>query len=412
MLTFSKLFDLSLDSKGIAVMKNAMQSIRQERDSNKVGYYKLPTHSLSHLEELKTINAENTEQIIIIGIGGSSLGIKAINSILHPYTKDAKEMIFLENSDPITIFSNLEKIKKDKALFFVISKSGSTIETTSIFKTVISHCKLELNGLDKKRIITITDKGSALSAFAKYHKLKEFNIPDNVGGRFSVLSAVGIVPLSIAGYDTRSLLKGAEEMMEDFFAGNAKHILEKAYYLYKNSQKQSINVLFSYADHLEDLTKWYVQLWGESLGKINNEGKRVGLTPIGLTGAVDQHSFLQLIIEGPQNKNVTFISIEDFCSDLSIPNISLQGIEKTNFVNEQSYSKLINAQCDATLQSVTQSGVGADIIKMDKVSAINIGKLIVYFEILTSLVGSMLKVNTYDQPGVELGKTILYEKLS
>ena len=412
MLTFSKLFDLSLDSKGIAVMKNAMQSIRQERDSNKVGYYKLPTHSLSHLEELKTINAENTEQIIIIGIGGSSLGIKAINSILHPYTKDAKEMIFLENSDPITIFSNLEKIKKDKALFFVISKSGSTIETTSIFKTVISHCKLELNGLDKKRIITITDKGSALSAFAKYHKLKEFNIPDNVGGRFSVLSAVGIVPLSIAGYDTRSLLKGAEEMMEDFFAGNAKHILEKAYYLYKNSQKQSINVLFSYADHLEDLTKWYVQLWGESLGKINNEGKRVGLTPIGLTGAVDQHSFLQLIIEGPQNKNVTFISIEDFCSDLSIPNISLQGIEKTNFVNEQSYSKLINTQCDATLQSVTQSGVGADIIKMDKVSAINIGKLIVYFEILTSLVGSMLRVNTYDQPGVELGKTILYEKLS
>lgn len=412
MLTFSKHFNLSLDSKGIAVMKNAMQSIRQERDSNKVGYYKLPTHSLSHLEELKTINAENTEQIIIIGIGGSSLGIKAINSILHPYTKDAKEMIFLENSDPITIFSNLEKIKKDKALFFVISKSGSTIETTSIFKTVISHCKLELNGLDKKRIITITDKGSALSAFAKYHKLKEFNIPDNVGGRFSVLSAVGIVPLSIAGYDMKSLLEGAEEMMEDFFAGNAKHILEKAYYLYKNSQKQSINVLFSYADHLEDLTKWYVQLWGESLGKINNEGKRVGLTPIGLTGAVDQHSFLQLIIEGPQNKNVTFISIEDFCNNLSIPNISLRGIEKTNFVNEQSYSKLINTQCDATLQSVTQSGVGADIIKMDKVSAINIGKLIVYFEILTSLVGSMLKVNTYDQPGVELGKTILYEKLS
>jgi glucose-6-phosphate isomerase len=260
--------------------------------------------------------------------------------------------------------------------------------------------------------MVVTDEGSVLSDFAKHHGLREFNIPHNVGGRFSILSAVGIAPLTLAGFDTKRLLEGAAAMVESFFEGKEAHLLSKALHLFQNSSKESINVLFSYADRLENLTKWYVQLWGESLGKIDANGQSVGLTPIGLIGAVDQHSFLQLIIEGPKDKSVTFIKIEDFQREIAIPNITLHGIEKTNFINGKNFGTLINAQADATLQSIIDSGINCDTITLDIIDEHNIGSLLAYYELLTSLVGAMFEVNTYDQPGVELGKVILYKNLS
>ena len=392
-------------------MQDAFEDVKDEMQSDKIGYYKLPTLSLKFIEQLKDIDTSSFEQIVVIGVGGSSLGIKAINSILRPLTPEAKEMIFFENSDPITISENLLKVDKDRACFFIISKSGSTIETTSIFKTIIHHFNLDLDADDSSRIFAITDKGSSLSTFAKHYKLQEFNIPDNVGGRFSVLSAVGVVPLAIAGYNVEAILYGAQDFVSSFFNAQEEHLLQKANFFYENSKVQNINVVFSYSDVLDNFTKWYVQLWGESLGKLNKDGSRVGFTPIGLIGSVDQHSFLQLIIEGPMDKTVTFIKIDDFKNDLKVPDITLVGIEKTDFINSKSFNTLINAQCDATMQSVIDSGISTDLITLDSLSEENIGAMIIYFELLTSLVGSMLGVNTYNQPGVELGKQILYKNL-
>ena len=411
MLKFKHHFTTGVTSSNEVAMQTAFNMLKNEMQSNQVGYYNLPSHSLSHLEVLKQIDIQAIEQIVAIGVGGSLLGIKAIDSILRPYTSNTKELLLFENSDPITISQTLSKVKKEKAAFFIISKSGKTIEATSIFKTIMATCKLDLDGEDNKRIFVVTDGGSVLSDFAKHHKLQEFTVPDNVGGRFSVLSAVGVVPLSLVGYDMKSLLGGGGDFIANFFAGKENHLLQKAYYMFKNAKEQSINILFSYADSLENFTKWYVQLWGESLGKIDKNGKRVGLTPIGLIGAVDQHSFLQLLIEGPKDKSVTFISIEDFKNDLTIPDITLYGIEKTNFVNNKSFNTLINAQCKATMQSVIQSGIATDAITVDEVTPANVGALIVYYELLTSLIGSMLHINTYNQPGVELGKEILYKNL-
>lgn len=411
MLKFKHHFTTEVTSSNEEAMQTAFSAVKNEMDSNEVGYCKLPSHSLSHLETLKQIDLQSIEQIAVIGIGGSLLGIKAIDSILHPHTPNTKELLLFENSDPITITQTLAKIKKEKTAFFIISKSGGTIETTSIFKTIMATCKLDLDGEDGKRVFAITDKGSVLSDFAQYHKLQQFTIPDNIGGRFSVLSAVGVVPLALVGYDMKTLLAGAGEFIASFFSGKENHLLQKAHYMFENATKQSINILFSYADSLENLTKWYVQLWGESLGKINKNGKRVGLTPIGLIGSVDQHSFLQLLIEGPLDKSVTFINIEDFKNNLTIPDITLHGIEKTNFTNNKSFSTLINAQCEATMQSVIQSGIAADAITFDEVTPVNVGAIIAYYELLTSLIGSMLDINTYNQPGVELGKQILYKNL-
>ena len=411
MLSFSSNFAPSDASGREEVIQKAFETLKDEMHSDRIGYYKLPTLSKSFIDEVKEIDSSSFSQIVVIGIGGSSLGIKALNSILRPITPDAKEMIFFENSDPIAISENLSRVDRDRACFFVISKSGGTIETTSIFKTVIDYFNLELDGADNHRVFAITDKGSSLWEFAKFHKLREFNIPDNVGGRFSVLSAVGIVPLEMAGYNTSLILKGAENFVNSFFEKQEEHLLQKAYSMYVESKTQTINVVFSYADRLEDLTKWYVQLWGESLGKIDKDNQRVGLTPIGIIGSVDQHSFLQLIIEGPKDKSVTFMKIDDFKNKLTIPNITLEGIEKTNFINGKSFNTLINAQCDATMQSLIQSGVNTDLITLDEISEENIGAIIIYFELLTSLIGAMLNVNTYNQPGVELGKEILYKNL-
>lgn len=414
MLEFSHKFKSDADTKYI--IDKAFIDIKSEKESGRIGYYFLPQDSLNILGDITQfckssllIQSGKIKNIVLIGIGGSSLGIKAIDTLLAHKNTSGRKLFYFENSDPLNISTTLSSLTKDESLFLVISKSGSTIETISIFKTIIKHFNLDFNTQDKERVIAITDELSPLSKFSDEQEIKQFNIPSNVGGRFSVLSTVGVVPLYLAGYDVKAILEGAWAFAESFFNSNENHLLEKAAFYAINAESKPMNVLFSYANELENLTKWYIQLWGESLGKITSEGKHVGLTPIGLIGAVDQHSFLQLIIDGPNNKTVTFININDFENDIIIPEISLAYLQDTDFVNGKSFGELINAQCKATKDSLEQSGIVVDSISFDKIQESNIGKIIIYYELLTSLVGSMLHVNTYNQPGVEQGKHLLYE---
>jgi glucose-6-phosphate isomerase len=299
----------------------------------------------------------------------------------------------------------MKQIEKHKTLFIVISKSGGTVEALSIFKRLIVSFELTLENSDQ--IYVISDDNSILSRFADEYNLRRFVIPDNVGGRFSVLSAVGIVPLTLAGFDTASVLKGAQSFLERFWNHQEDHLLQKASYYVMHKEQYPINVLFAYSDAFEEFGKWVVQLWGESLGKRTRSAERVGLTPISLIGSVDQHSFLQLIIEGPLNKTVTFMHIDHSEDHLMIPELSLKYLEKSDFVNGISFNDLINAQCQATMQSVLQSGVSVDEIAWKKIDEPSVGEMILYYELLTSSCGTLMEVNTYDQPGVELGKTIL-----
>lgn len=411
MLKFHHDFSLNESSEHLALMDKAYEAVKEENESGQIGYYRLPKETLSIVEavsgsELYLDSA--IENIVVIGIGGSSLGIKAIMQMLP--SDSVKPIYFLENSDPVNISEIFSKIKKSNTAFIVISKSGGTIETTSIFKVAIEYFNIDLDSEDSKKIVAITDGGSSLSKFADEYGIVQYNIPLNVGGRFSVLSAVGIVPLVLAGFNATAILNGAEEFMQSFFDRREDHLLRKALYYTQNSDKECMNVIFSYASNMENLSKWYVQLWGESLGKISKSDKKVGLTPIGLIGSTDQHSFLQLIMEGPRDKTVTFINVDDFQNSLSVPNITLKHIEKTDFINNHSFNELINAQCSATKESLIQSGISVDSITYDKVDEENIGATIIYYELLTSICGVMLDINTYNQPGVELGKTILEKK--
>lgn len=222
----------------------------------------------------------------------------------------------------------------------------------------------------------------------------------------SIVIAI-LVPLAILGVDIDKLLLGCKEVSESFFEQKEgknyyDEIMQKARFLVENKNRFNINVIFSYSSLLEGFNKWYIQLWGESLGKVNINGTRQALTPIGLIGPVDQHSFLQLIMEGVRDKTVTFIKIDDFENDIVIPDVSLNGLEELDYINGIKFKELINSQADATIKAVEDlKDIPCDVITVDRVDEFNIAKLMFTFELLTSVVGKFVQINTYDQPGVD-----------
>jgi len=386
--------------------------IKKEREH--IGYYSLPYVDTTSLKSrLDNLNFTQ-KQIAIIGIGGSTLGTYAIYNFLK-YNKQhnkslKKEIFFFESTDPVNLNGTISQFDLEDTLFIVISKSGTTIETISIFKYLSSIIKM-----DKSNLLVITENDSKLNSFAKVNDIKTFEIPKNVGGRFSVLSNVGLVPLYLAGFDIDEILNGAKKISTSFFEQNElyNHLIKKARTYYEYKDVYNINAVFSYSQLLEGFNKWYIQLWGESLGKIDANNTNQGLTPIGLLGPVDQHSFLQLIVEGKRDKTVTFIKIKDFKDDTKISPTNLKALEELDYINNIDFKELINLQADATIASVKeyQKDIPIDLIEIEEISEFEIGKLLFYYELLTSLVGKFLRIDTYDQPGVEGGKIILKEML-
>jgi len=389
------------------IKQRAFEAIEQEQES--IGYYALPDQDTTPIKTYaKTIDA-SVDTIVVIGIGGSSLGAKAVYNFLKPVKKLSRKLYFCETTDPIEISDLLTNISIEKAHFLVISKSGTTVETFALYKYIYSLRP------DACAYTFITDPNSPLEQYAKEINASVLHLPHTVGGRFSVLSTVGLLPLALCGVDIDALLKGAKAIKAEFFAQGVCNdtLLNKALFYAKHHTQYHINCLFAYSETLKYFCEWYVQLWGESLGKRQrHSASHLGLTPIGLIGPKDQHSFLQLIMEGTRDKSVTFIKIEDFEDTLTIPDITLPHLESLDTLNNLPFSKLINMQCDSVMEALkTQGDIPIDCITIPRVDEEHIGTLLFYYELLTSLVGELIDVNTYDQPGVEAGKIILKKKL-
>ena len=381
--------------------------IKVEREE--VGYYDLPYQNTA---EIKSYTATITKKhIIVVGIGGSSLGARAIYEFLLPSNTYDKDLLFLETIDPLEVNYSLKKIDLNDAQFVIISKSGNTIETISLFKYLNSL--VEINNTN---CTIISEAKSDLTAFANDNNIKTFDLAENVGGRFSVFSAVGLVPLAIVGVDIDNLLNGCKRVSDSFFEQTDyyKPIIRKARFLVENKGRFNINVIFSYSSSLESFNKWYVQLWAESLGKININDTRQALTPIALIGPVDQHSFLQLIIDGVRDKTVTFIKIDNLKDDTIVPRSANSKFNDLDFeyIEGLSFNELLNKQADATIKSVEeQKDIPCDVVTISTVDEYNIAKLMFSYQLMVSVIGQFLQINTYDQPGVEHGKTILKESL-
>ena len=401
----NKLYFEQQDSNIKADVFNAIQ-----KEQENVGYYALPEQDIESILSYCSTISDDIKSVAVIGIGGSSLGAKAVYEFIKPVKSLKRKLYFFESTDPINISTILSEFDIETTHFLVISKSGNTVETFSIYKYIYS-----LNS-NPKAYTFITDPNSPLEKYANQIDASVLYLPDNVGGRFSVLSTVGLVPLSLAGVDIASLLSGAKEIKNSFFSNGfiKDTLLNKAVYYAKNHAQYHINCIFAYSETLKYFCEWYVQLWGESLGKHQkNSAFNVGLTPIGLIGPKDQHSFLQLIMEGTRDKSVTFIKIDNFCQDFIIPDITLPHLEALDSLNNLQFSKLINMQCDSVIEALQdQNDIPLDSIEIGTINEHNIGSLIYYYELLTSLVGDLINVNTYDQPGVEAGKIILKKELT
>jgi len=369
-----------------------------------VGYFSLPYQDTKEIKDYAlSISQEN---IVVLGIGGSSLGAKAIYKFLLPVRNFEKKLIFLDTIDPLKVSYCLKGLNFHNTHFIAISKSGNTIETITLLRLISKSFPLS-----KDSFTFISESTSALSKLGKEKNIRVFHMPENVGGRFSVFSAVGLVPLSIVGIDIDKLLQGARSLNESFFNDKKSRdaILNKARFYVENKLRFNVNVVFSYSSSLEYFNKWYIQLWAESLGKININGTRQALTPIGLIGPQDQHSFLQLIIDGVRDKTVTFIKINNL--DDKTENIKDSddfAIFDIDYLDNLSFSSILNYQADATIQSVIEEkDIPIDVITIDSVDELSISGLMFEFQILVSCIGKFLQINTYDQPGVEKGKIIL-----
>ena len=401
--------ELFFEKTPLSAIGSYAKRMNDELKGGEIGYYHLPeigANLLSEIAEFETTLA-HVKSVVLVGIGGSSLGVKALKTMLSGAKRSReRELYFLDNVDAFSFESVCERVKFDETLFIISSKSGTTIETITLFKCILERFKP--SNLSKNFIV-ITDPASPLEAYAKQNCVKFFNIPKNVGGRFSVLSAIGLVPLMLCGYDAAALLEGARACKKRFLEDGDDTLLQKAYH-YATHKNAKINVIFSYGDRFLEFNDWYVQLWAESLGKKKGY-KRYGLTPVGLIGSRDQHSFLQLIMDGVKDKTVSFIKVAAD-ANTAIPSISLNGLEGCDFVNGLNLGELINAQCSATMHALVQEGISVDVIELERLDEASAGFLIYYFELLTSATGIMLGINTYDQPGVEVGKRILKTMLA
>ena len=373
-----------------------------------IGYYSLHEQDISSI--LSYAKQVTKDYIYVVGIGGSSLGTKSIYTFLRTTHNFKKKLFFLDTIDPLRINYLLNLGDLNNSQFIIISKSGSTIEPISILKYLSARIKIS-----KDNCSVIAGKNTPLWDFASKNNIGSFLIPENVGGRFSVFSPVGLLPLAIIGVDIQKLLDGCKIVHESFFNKREYFdlIINKARFLVENKSRFPMNIVFSYSSVFRDFNRWFVQLWAESLGKKNINATRQGLTPISLIGPDDQHSFLQLIMDGPRDKTITIFKINNFKDESLIPDKEIFSCLNLDFLNNKSFNDLINLQADSTYEAILhEKDIPCDKITITTIDEINIAKLMYRFFLLTSSVGSFMQINTYDQPGVELGKKILKNKFS
>jgi len=383
-------------------------------ESNEVGFPKLVDLDDSEIIDFaRTIQGE-FEDMIIIGIGGSSLGFEAVANALLPYNYNAlspdrrgyfPRFWVMDNVDPYKAYWILEHCNPHKTIVLVVSKSGSTVETAANF-LIVYEWLLKNNVNLKRSVIAITDpkKGDLRNIVSRFG-LKSFVVPENVGGRFSVLSSVGIVPLAILGIDIRELKNGGR-----FFIHNGKNIYLKMTAIYNAYLKRgkNINVLMPYTSRLKSFAEWFCQLWGESLGKrYTKDGKEVffGSTPVAAIGSIDQHSQLQLYKEGPLDKLITFIQLDkhDFNQELNG-----DWYENYRYLTGVDLSRLLNVELQATEVALKKANRVSMKISIDFLDEFSIGYLFMLYEYVVATLGIINNINPFDQPGVEEGKDYAY----
>lgn len=389
--TDSDVFHSSLNSKvmetfRVAFEKRQLAPLSLAEQTEDIDLYQQAAGRLSKFED-----------ILILGTGGSSLGGKTLYALS---SQEKPRLHFLDNIDPSTFKTLFQKIDFAKTGFLVISKSGETAETLMQLLTCLQHG----GKIDPAHFIIITEpRDNALRQIAEAHNWYCLDHPTNVGGRYSCFSVVGLLPAILAGLDPRAFRKGAKDVLQHHLTSSTPPAFEGAamgVYLEKYHHK-TLSVMMPYSDQLDSFSFWYRQLWAESVGK---EGK--GTTPIRALGTVDQHSQLQLYLDGPKDKFFTLITL-----NWEGQGERIQSSHVPEFVGK-TMGDLFAAEQRATYQTLVNNGCPTRLITLDRLDEYHLGALMMHFMIETILASYLLDVNAFNQPAVEEGKRLAKEYIS
>ena len=406
----------------------ALDSFRRKSEKGLYGFPHLPFQkdTVDAITRYVDSLTFGYDAVCVVGIGGSALGAWALDCGIrgpHPvqgaFTPEHPRLVILDNIDPSFTAAALASMDPHKTLVLPIAKSGATAETVSTFLIVRDWLQQAIGDEAKDRIAVVTtegqDKGkykSPLCELAVNSGYPTFGVPENVGGRFSVLSPVGLLPAALIGIDIEALTRGAAEMTHrSWLPDLAENVALRAalwHWLVWTLKNKPIQVAFPYSNQLWGTAFWFRQLWAESLGKVRKAGDKaqnVGQTPVAALGVTDQHSQVQLYIEGPNDKVFTFWKVEEFGSPDTIP-VHKPGLESMDYLAGQTLTKLIDAEQRATAAALSLNGRPHCTVTLDRLDEEHLGAFLQMMEFETAFIGELLEIDAFNQPGVEQGKNI------
>src|SRR3954469_13678629 len=416
--------DWEAAKRGFAAARAKVAALRAK---GVLGFLELPndTKLADSVTKFARAAAGKFDDVIILGIGGSALGPIAIRSaLLAPNwnSLSASErggqprLHVLDNVDPRTIEALLSRLDLTRSLFVVTSKSGGTAETMAQYLVVRGRLDAKLGARAVEHLVFITDpKSGALRPLSVAEKIPALDIPTMVGGRYSVLTPVGTLPAALVGVDVGAMLEGAGDMAKrcesESLETNPAALYATLQHAADVKKGRHIHVFMPYSDPLRDMADWFVQLWAESLGKHRKEGDAgFGPTPLASVGATDQHSQVQLFMEGPGDKTFTFVTVAQRKADVSIP--ALHGdVKELAYLGNHKLGELLDVEQRATAGALARRGRPNMTLQLDAADAWHLGALFMFLECATIHAAMLYDVDPLNQPGVELGKNFTYAML-
>lgn len=401
-------------------LSEAYNNIALMRKAGKLVFLDMPyrKEAVTQIKQMASMVNNEFTDFVTIAIGGSALGsIAVFNALSHPFhnlldpgkRNHKPRMFFTDNVDPDRLNALLDILDIKKTLINVISKSGSTVETIANF-LILRKILIERLGQEAYKrhiIITTSESKGELRKIVTEDHIPSLTIPDNLGGRFSVLSPTGLLSAALLGYDVEEFMAGARAMdrrlIEKNIWKNPAYLYSGAHYVADIKKRLNIFVIMPYSHALGTISDWYAQLISESLGKESEDGSQVGPTPVKTLGVTDQHSQLQLYIQGRMDKIITFVAVDKFNTNHTIPR-AFPGYPSIEYLGGSTIADLFEAERKATELSLTKSNRLNCTIYLPQINPYTLGQLFYFFETSVVILGRLYGVNPLDQPGVEESK--------
>jgi glucose-6-phosphate isomerase len=406
-------------------LQGAKRAVLEKAGTGMLGWTELPWQSPEpYLEFARAVHGKH-ECLLVIGIGGSALGITALATALLPFYYNElgaaqrqmrPRLYVLDNVDPDETAALLDRLDLERTLVNVISKSGSTGESMASYLVVRDRLEAAVGAaaLGDHLVFTTDPSRGALRTIGDSLGVRMFDLPPGVGGRFSVLSAVGLLPAALTGMDVEGLLAGARDMAESVRSAQVWDDPASAFaglhYLEDTVLGRRVSVMMPYAARLRDVSDWYRQLWAESLGKaVDRQGRTInsGPLPVRALGTTDQHSQLQLYMEGPDDKVISFLGVGEFAETVYIPAAGPEA-GALAYLGGHTLAELMWAEQKSTAWALAENGRSSLTITLPRVDAHSMGSLFYLLEMATAIAGELYDIDAFDQPGVEAGKKATY----